>query len=394
MRSMTKRILSSAIQTALDFKGFDDLVELFKAGEQTDSLGNTRTFTTDDLDDMVTNHEPFPIVSGHPKTDDPAYGWSSKLVRDGDSLFGQFGDVDPDFSNMVENKRFPNRSVRLSKTENGFAVAHVGFLGAAAPAVKGLKQVEFSEDTDGFDFEFSSYTDGIIARILRRIRESLIAKESLEVANEIIPEWELEALAEDAARERIEENKSDSIFNKHQNNGGADVPDKKEFTQADLDKAISDANKSKDADYSSATKDLKTQLGTERKTRLTAEYTSSVNGWVEEGKLTPAMAAGAVDFMLQLDSETEFEFSQGEGDKETKTKTNGIAWFKDFIGGLGNSVSLGAVDDDDIESDVGAFNAPAGSVVDVDRAALEVKANAYMQKHDCDFVQAVVAVGG
>jgi len=396
MRSMTKRKVTTAIQTALDFKGFDDLVELFKAGEQTDSLGNTRNFTTDDLDDMVKNHESFPIVIGHPKVDAPAYGWSSKLVRDGDSLFGKFTDVESQFSDMVEKKRFPNRSLRLRLTDDGFKVAHVGFLGAAAPAIPGLKSLEFSEDDSALDFEFSGYAETVMARMLRRLREYFIDKESIELADSLLPEYELEAIAEDAMRDRMEDNKSETSFNQHQhsnkpnNNGGANVPDTKTYSQQEVDDLLA----KKDTDFESSENDLKTQLSTERKARLTTEYTLFVDGAVDEGKLTPAMAAGAVDFMLKLSADAEFEFSQGEGDDKAKTKTNPVDWFKDFVGGLGKTVSLGASKDEDTDAAASNFNGPAGSVVDADRLALDAKAREYMRDHECDYVEAVVAVGG
>lgn len=394
MRSMTKRKVTTAIQTALDFKGFDDLVELFKAGEQTDSLGNTRNFTTDDLDDMVKNHESFPIVIGHPKVDAPAYGWSSKLVRKGGSLFGKFTDVESQFSDMVEKKRFPNRSVRLRLTDDGFKVAHVGFLGAAAPAIPGLKSLEFSEDDSALDFEFSGYAETVMARMLRRLREYFIDKESIELADSLLPEYELEAIAEDAMRDRMEDSKSDTSFNQHRNkqnnNGGANVPDTKTYSQQEVDDLLAQ----KATDFASSETDLKTQLDDERKARLTAEYTSFVDGAIDDGKLTPAMSAGAVDFMLQLAVDAEFEFSQGEGDGKAQTKTNPVDWFKDFVGGLGKTVSLGATGDEDTDAAVSNFNGPAGSVVDADRLALDAKAREYMRDHECDYVEAVVAVGG
>jgi len=370
-----------------DFEGFDDPVELFKAGSQTDSKGITRNFTNNDLDDMVANHDSFPIVIGHPKVDDPAYGWSNELTRVGDSLFGKFNNVEPQFAGMVENKRFPNRSVRIKQTPDGFKIAHVGFLGATPPAIEGLKQIEFNAEDDGMEFEFSGYAETVMARMLRRMREFMIDKFSIEEADKVLPEFELEILTEEAVRERLED-KEDTLFNKHpENNGGTNVP--KTYTQEQMDAAL-DKQKS---DFSSSETDLKIQLTTERTNRLTSEYAAFVNEQVDGGKLTPAMAAGAVDFMLKLPGDIEFEFSQGEGENKKQTKTDPVAWFKDFVGGLGKSVSLGAIEDDDIDGVVHEFDAPTGSVVDTDRLQLHNKANDYMQKHDCDYVEALVAIG-
>jgi hypothetical protein len=389
MRHMHKTKTNQAIHSVLDFKGFDDYVELFKAGQQIDSLGVARHFTAADLDSMVANHESFPIVIGHPKVDAPAYGWSAELKRDGDSLFGKFEHVESQFADMVQNKRFPNRSLRIKQTDNGYQVQHVGFLGAVAPAIPGLKQVEFAADDDAIEFEFSSYDKTIMARLLRRMREFLVEKFSIEDADKVMPEWELETLSESAIREQIEDQKTETFYNQDPNNtGGADVP--KTYTQAELDAELAKQK----SDFSTSETDLKSQLSTERKTRLTAEYSAFVNRQIDAGKLTPALAAGAVDFMLQMSADVEFEFSQGEGDKKAATKTSAVKWFQDFVGALPKTVSLGAADDEGLDGDRDhEYAAPAGAVVDADRLALHRKALDYMSKQNCDYVEAVVAVG-
>jgi len=326
---MTTRNRTTAIQTALDFKGFDDLVELFKAGEQTDSLGHTRNFTTDDLDDMVDNHEPFPIVIGHPKVNAPAYGWSSKLVRKGDSLYGKFADVESQFADMVEKKRFPNRSLRLRLTDDGFKVAHVGFLGAAAPAIPGLKSLDFAQDANGLDFEFSGYADTVLAKMMRRLREFLIEKFSVEDADKVMPAYALDVLAEDALRDQLEDKAEPALFNQpilpvltpiNPNNpapGGATVP--KTYTQAEFDAAI----QQQQTDFAASSDTLKNELKAERKARLSSDHQAFVAAAIDAGKLTPALAAGVADFMLQLDDIAEFEFSQGDGATDQTRRNNG-----------------------------------------------------------------------
>ena len=168
------------------------------------------------------------------------------------------------------------------------------------------------------------------------------------------------------------------------------MPADKTYTQAELDEAL----KQQKADFSSSETDLKDQINAERTNRLKGEHNAFVQQQINDGKLTPAMAAGCVDFMLQLSSDTEFEFSQGDGDDKKTTKTDAVAWFKDFVSGLGKSVSLGESDDDDIDSAASDFAAPGGLTVDADRLALDKKARDYMATHECDYVEAVVAVGG
>ena len=42
----------------MEFKGFDDWIEIFKAGTHTDSAGRTWTFGTADLDRIVAGYDP------------------------------------------------------------------------------------------------------------------------------------------------------------------------------------------------------------------------------------------------------------------------------------------------------------------------------------------------
>lgn len=122
--------------------------EVFKAGQHTDSKGNKRAWTIADLDKIVTNFneslkkgEEIPVVIGHPTTNAPAYGWVKTLTRDGESLYAEFRDMDDAFVDLVKQGRYKNTSISL---DSNFGLRHIGFLGATAPAVKGLKQVEFS----------------------------------------------------------------------------------------------------------------------------------------------------------------------------------------------------------------------------------------------------------
>jgi hypothetical protein len=135
---------------------FERCMEIFRAGKQTDSSGEEHEWSNQDLDTMVNNQdEPIPLVKGHPEVDDPAYGWAGTLRRQANTLLAcQFSQVDPQFSDDVKNGRYPNRSVRIALTDNGYKVVHIGFLGAALPAVKGLKPV-FNQEKFKKVFEYT-----------------------------------------------------------------------------------------------------------------------------------------------------------------------------------------------------------------------------------------------
>lgn len=132
---------------------FSDWVEIFKAGSHTDSSGHTKFWSVEDLDEIIKSYNPkkseAPIVIGHPRTKDPAYGWVEKLKRVGSVLFAKFKQVDQGFADLVKSGRYKKRSISL----DGWRLNHVGFLGAVHPAVDGL--ADFSSVGNGPVFEFA-----------------------------------------------------------------------------------------------------------------------------------------------------------------------------------------------------------------------------------------------
>lgn len=92
-----------------------------------------------------------PLCVGHPQIDAPAYGWVSRLECKDGHLFAAPTQVDPAFKGMVQAGRFKKISAafyrpnaRDNPTPGVWALRHVGFLGAAAPAVLGLKPAQFA----------------------------------------------------------------------------------------------------------------------------------------------------------------------------------------------------------------------------------------------------------
>jgi hypothetical protein len=128
-----------------DFNG--GWVEIFRAG----NYGDKGSFTPADLDRVIRNYDPSfheaPACVGHPKDNTPAFGWASRLMRDGDMLLAKFSDVDPAFEQAVKARRYPKRSAAFYLDGDGRItnLRHVGFLGGMPPEVKGLKNLNFSD---------------------------------------------------------------------------------------------------------------------------------------------------------------------------------------------------------------------------------------------------------
>lgn len=130
-------------------------IDVFRTGHFRDMTGGAQTYREDDLRRIAASYDrdvhPAPVVIGHPETDAPAYGWVEALfVQDG-VLKATLEETAPAFADMVKAGRYKKVSICLfvprspnNPKPGDFYLKHVGFLGAAAPAVPGLRPVKFS----------------------------------------------------------------------------------------------------------------------------------------------------------------------------------------------------------------------------------------------------------
>lgn len=123
--------------------------EIFKTGTHISDKGIQKEYSLDDLNFIAQSYKPdedeAPIVIGHPIDNSPAYGWVSSLeVTEDGKLVADAPDekLHPDFLSAVQEGRYKKRSISL--TPEG-KLRHIGFLGGAAPAVKGLADIQFSQ---------------------------------------------------------------------------------------------------------------------------------------------------------------------------------------------------------------------------------------------------------
>lgn len=344
---------------SLAFKGFDDWVELFTVGTHVSADGTQFTVTTDTLNGIAKNFstegDTVPAVHGHPKHDSPAFGWLGETKVDGDSLWGKFRDVAPEFAQGVADKRYPNRSIKIRPMDDGsHQLVHVGWLGGVAPAVKGLKPVEFAEG-DGVELTFMS-DDNVremtwsISSAFRAIGRLFSSQKTLNLiqhgeTGDVLDVWDLETLATTPARLDAQLATASSF------NAPIDNPPSPEFsqptgapvmelTQEDLDRQLAAA---RNEGRTAATTEFSAQvttLTTALATKTQAEDKSFVEGLVKTGRLLPAQANGLAEFMGQLDDQATFEFSVGEGAKAEKKSQSGRTWFKSFMESLPEQLAL------------------------------------------------------
>lgn len=140
-------------------------VHIFRTGTHTDIGGREVAFSAADLAAIADSYDPAvheaPLVIGHPKTDDPAFGWVQGLRVGADGgLEAEVHQVDPAFAEVVDAGRFKKISPSFysptsprNPKPGAYYLRHVGFLGAEPPAVKGLRPVEFAEaEADVLEF--------------------------------------------------------------------------------------------------------------------------------------------------------------------------------------------------------------------------------------------------
>lgn len=148
--------------------------------------------------------DPAPLVVGHPKLDDPAYGWVSGLAMDGDVLVATPDQIEPSFAELVRKGSYPKVSAQFYTPDNpgnpkpgNWYLKHIGFLGGHAPGIKGLGTVQFAAGNDDgaltFDFHSKDFAS-------MKTNEVSFAEQTAALA---VREAELKAReAEIAAREK------------------------------------------------------------------------------------------------------------------------------------------------------------------------------------------------
>ncbi len=397
----------------LHFKGFDDYIDLFSAGEQTDSAGNTRIWTQAELDQMVANHSAesaAPAVVGHPSSDAPAYGWLSDVRRNGDTLQGKFDQVNPDFEQAVRSGSYKNRSISLDHSpESGFSIRHVGWLGGVAPAIPGLRPVQFSSEAPAHTFTTSalvyeeSYAWSNVAKLLRGMREFFISEKGQERADELMPNYSIQELSDHATTLRntpINPSEPSPAFGRgvfseptikptHTNPGGAPVT----VTQEQLDAANARAAtaEAQIATFEKENATAAAALAAEKEKVRRADFSKKVDALIADRRILPASRDGVIEFMMSLpaDEAVVIEFSAGDSIK----KQSPSAWFSEFAAALPQvGPKLGVEMTPESGPPTHNFSAPEGYQVDTAAAALHGKALEYQATHKCDYITAVNAV--
>lgn len=203
-------------------------IEVFRPGSFRPMGGDPITYSAADLRALADAYDPeaapAPVVVGHPVTDAPAFGWVRRFDYDAgaERLYAEIDEIEPQFAEMVKAGRFRKVSMAFfspaqhhNPVPGTWYPKHVGFLGAVAPAVSGLKPVKFAGEADvTFEAAFGERGLEETASILRTLRDFFIEKFGLEETEKALPSWRIEWLGQieaeptaplfaDTGRERV-----------------------------------------------------------------------------------------------------------------------------------------------------------------------------------------------
>lgn len=185
-------------------------IEVFRPGTFKPMEGEPITYSAADLRAIADAYDadgaPAPVVVGHPETDAPAFGWIRKLEYDAgaERLFAELDEIEPEFAEMVKAGRFRKVSMAFfspgqshNPVPGTWYPKHVGFLGAAAPAVSGLRPAKFAGEADvRFEAAFGERGFEETASVLRALRDFFIEKFGLEDTEKALPSWRIEWLGQ------------------------------------------------------------------------------------------------------------------------------------------------------------------------------------------------------
>lgn len=130
-------------------KTSEKYTQIARVGTFNDSQGRPHTFTAKDFDEIANTYNntdtQAPLVIGHVESDkSPAYAWVKNLKSENGKLFARFAHVSEKVKEWVYKGLYKN--VSMSVDVNKKRLLHIALLGAAAPAIDGIGEINLSAE--------------------------------------------------------------------------------------------------------------------------------------------------------------------------------------------------------------------------------------------------------
>ncbi|WP_447873802.1 hypothetical protein [Serratia fonticola] len=291
---------------------------VFAPGTHTAMDGRSATFTVEDCIDLANSYDPAlseaPFVVGHPKLNDPAYGWAGRFeYRDG-FVYTEPRQVVREFAESFNAGNYKKRSLSIYQPDTPgnpkpghFYPRHVGFLGAVPPGVKGLPdaQFDFAEATgDDAPLEFAiPWETELLTDMFRNLRDYLIEKEGAEKADQILPQWRIKSVEELAARAADDAQISPLAYAEESNVSKIDPGSSGTAVDLAARKAELDA---REENIKLQEKQQRDAATAQRRT----DITSFADGLVTAGQLLPRQKNAVIEVLVNL-ANTPISFADG-----------------------------------------------------------------------------------
>ena len=320
--------------------------------------------TDDIINEVAQTYNPkfheAPIVIGHVKNDKMiAYAWVAKTYKNDEGrLAMDAGDVEPQFAEMVKDGRVKKRSVELYHPDNPanptpgqWHLKHVAFLGAVPPAVKGLKDIKFSEDDGGICL--SEPLPPTTSNLNTHQPENQPKKETIQMA---------------------EQNTPAAPTTQVQNNEAA-----LQSQIAELQKKLQEETQAKDAALAQLkeTQDKLAAIEKEKEQQQTQEIAQFAESMVKQGRMLPKDKAMHVAIMTDLQKANPVQFSEGN---TTRTESK-LDAYKAMFKAKEPAIQFG---------EFAPADASANNPDSLNEEALHKRVQAYMATHpDVTYVDAL-----
>ena len=319
-------------------------IHIFKAGKHVCSAGTAIEFTEDHLKAAAAAYDPAvheaPIVIGHPAHNGPAYGWVGSLAEKAGNLHASPRDLAPEFEELVVAGRFRKVSASFytpdspqNPTPGNYYLRHVGFLGAAPPAIKGLDPVAFEDGEDGvIEFEDVGLLRVTAASLWRRMREWMIGKHGIEEADRVVPDYLVQDL-EAEARNPPDPDAAYPQFTEPTSTG--------DQTMTEAEKTAAATAAAQFAEKEAALVAREAALVAKERAIARADSVSWVDGQIAAGRMLPRHREPIASFLEHLSTTpATVEFTEGEGDKAKTASKDAAAMFREFVEGLPKSIDF------------------------------------------------------
>lgn len=367
--------------------------------------GESIEFSEADLAASAAAYDPkiskAPLVVGHPKTDDPAKGWAVSLTATKRGLYATADKVDPEFAEAVRSGAYGTVSAKFYRptdpnnpTPGVWYLRHIGFLGAQAPAVKGLDAPEFAgaEDDGCVCFQegvaFGEWDAVTSANLWRQLRDWMVSRFGLEEADKVIPSYDVRAL-ELGAQEDINARREVAAGSAPAFAEGATPP----TPQPPQESAVTtDQEAAQLRDQNAALQRQNEELRRAAHERaaeaIRQDNVAFAEAMASEARIPAAMKGPVAAIGAQLQSTPDVEF--GEGDE--KKPMHQV--FRELLQALPPAVEFGeyATRQRAAESAEASAEDPAFAEADPERLAQHKKALDYAKKHGVPYAQAAAAV--